>query len=417
MAVKNIKKNINGKGSEGFGNLRILSDKLLVDSVVKCFYFFTFITLFSCSGDDSSLKEVISPVEKIELNEKVCTDFAIKMHTSIMNGDSSFINNYIDWANILPPNLMDLHGTNEMLAYLKMNYSVGTDLIQEVINGGHLKFVTYYSESDSHYIVLRMYEEPQTINYLEFKLNVIDNKLVIQDIYDYQKGRDFSEWLSMNVLFYGKYGKDWYTAAEAVKSKLDSVYAQIVSGELLLAYNDLKGIDGEFQKTLMFADFQEDLLLNSNDPKIIIPIYNKIVSRIPIPEKGRWLSLFYLNALNGKYQDALISLANLESNVGSDGSLDFFKGNMYFELNNYTEALNMFNNALAYDPEIYTFHFAKVLSQIELNQFDQAIESLLVMDDYFDVSNVKWEVEFEAYEDFLRSEQFKRWQERILSGT
>jgi hypothetical protein len=65
------------------------------------------------------------------------------------------------------------------------------------------------------------------------------------------------------------------------------------------------------------------------------------------------------------------------------------------------------------EPKIPNIHFAKVVCLIEMREFIQAVESLLVMEDYFDVKNTNWDKEFMAYPEFLISDEYFQWLERI----
>ena len=50
-----------------------------------------------------------------------------------------------------------------------------------------------------------------------------------------------------------------------------------------------------------------------------------------------------------------------------------------------------------------------------MNEFDLAVESLLVMDDYFEMNEINWDKEFIAYPEFLMSDSYNKWVERITT--
>ena len=78
--------------------------------------------------------------------------------------------------------------------------------------------------------------------------------------------------------------------------------------------------------------------------------------------------------------------------------------------------MEFYNEALAIEPTVPNIHFAKVVCLIEMKEFTEAAESLLVMEDYFDVTNTNWDKEFMAYPEFLISDVYSRWLERVRAN-
>ena len=126
-----------------------------------------------------------------------------------------------------------------------------------------------------------------------------------------------------------------------------------------------------------------------------------------------WLKQYYLSLDSESYPKVREAIEGLRKSVGEDPILIYLNAATYFEEYNYSRALVLYNEALTMEPKIPNIHFAKVVCLIEMKEFIQAVESLLVMEDYFDVKNTNWDKEFMAYPAFLISDEYFQWLERI----
>ena len=126
-----------------------------------------------------------------------------------------------------------------------------------------------------------------------------------------------------------------------------------------------------------------------------------------------WLKQYYLSLDSESYPKVREAIEGLSKSVGEDPILIYLKAATYFEEYNYSTALELYNEALTIEPTIPNIHFAKVVCLIEMKEFTQAAESLLVMEDYFDVTNTNWDKEFMAYPLFLISDEYSQWLERV----
>jgi len=125
-----------------------------------------------------------------------------------------------------------------------------------------------------------------------------------------------------------------------------------------------------------------------------------------------WLRQYYLNLDLKSYGGVREAIDRLGNSIGDDPILTYLKAVTYFEEYNYSRALELYNQALIMEPAIPNIHFAKIVCLIEMKEFILAAESLLVMEDYFDVRNINWDKEFMAYPAFLISDEYVQWLER-----
>ncbi len=419
MVRKKSEKNINGKDSERFGKIRKITIKCQFNSDLLFVCFVLSISFFSCNTEDNSSEKHVKENGYYELNEKNCTDFAVKMHGSLVNGDTSFIHSYIDWQGLKDAISMDSsywdQYRNEIFTSWKKSISPGVELINELEKGSHLRFITYYQLDGEHYIILRNYIEPQTVNYIEFKLVGKLHSIAIADIYDFNQSMNLSSMAKEYCDYLGDFKEFWSITLSEMTNDCDSVKSKINEGNLKDAYMLLKATQLNFQQTYIYRGLMEQVLLKSEISSVSQGYLFEKSQKIPLGEKGRSLTMFYLNAYAAKYNDALIALANLENAVGEDGVLDYLRGNIYFEQNEMSKALSSFNKALAYNSKIFSFHIAKVKTLIEQSQYIEAVESLLVLDDFFNIQELNWNEEFSEYPNFLTSEAYKLWLNRLNS--
>jgi hypothetical protein len=417
MMRKKHKKNISGKDSERFGKIRLISNKKLIYSVLNLICAAALFLFYSCESAYEVENIAQIKTEEFVLNEKVCTDFAIKLHTSLANGDTSFINSYLDWKTISNSIAQDAAYWNddkvEIFKAWKSKISIGQDLIGELVIGNHLRFITYYQLNGEHFIILRNYVEPQTVNYFEFRLISIGSAIAIADVYDFNKSMLLSEMGKEFCDYYSACKSDWKIIKGEIENKELEIEKSVANGDLKLAYSQLTEFETTYQKTFMWNNLKEFILLKSENKTIATNYLFEKSQMIDLDEKGRSLTLFYLNAYVGNYNDAIIAIANLESAVGEDGVLEYLKGNLYFELGEMDNALEAFNNSLAFDNEIFSFHIAKVKTLIEQTLYLEAVESLLVMDDSFVINDLAWDAEFMEHPAFLNSEEYQSWKQRL----
>jgi hypothetical protein len=59
-----------------------------------------FSIVLSCDDDNGTDESTNKEIKTLQLTEKICTDFALKLHESFVNNDTSFLNTYINWDEI-----------------------------------------------------------------------------------------------------------------------------------------------------------------------------------------------------------------------------------------------------------------------------------------------------------------------------
>lgn len=406
MMIKNYKSYINVKESERNARIRKITNKLLYISFLVVLFF------LSCSEENSENSKQIEQIMD-PLTEEKCVNFAEQLHYSFADSNAKYMNSYMDWHSI--ESFVTNHDQlrREIFDTLISRYNITESFIHLSYSQADVRFITYYQEGEKHYLIFRTFEQPQNLNVYEFELSGNAGEIMISDIYDYYGGKSIRTSLSIEIDFWSKWGGEWYSYYQKFR-ELEVEYSKfMMTGDLKSAYLQTKLYVDDFGELDRFTQLYGVICENSGSQELMIGYLAEMVNNIPLNEKGRWLPLFYLRTLEGNYGEALITLSNLEKEIGQDVYLDFLKGNVYFEMGEYEAAVNWFNAALSQTANVEMFHLGKVHSYINLKRYVEAVETLLVMDDSFDIDDINWKLEFEEYSDFVKSEEFEEFLSRL----
>jgi len=397
---------------------------------MKSFYIILSLIILSfssCTEDKSKSQKETVVENKMTLNEELCVSFAYQLHESFVEDDATFLNQYILWDSIQKKSFLHFNiaetSTHEQLwDKLTSGLQLGNDFINILKNNGHIRFITYYTDDakadTSHHIILRTFYPPQQINFYDFTLTTNENKLCIEDIYEYSNAVSLSNLLGEEVAYYSELNvpiDSVLSFVDTINIAKSTIMGYTTNGNLQNAYALFSKLPIALRQTKSYLQLEEQILFSSENSLVQEQFISKKLNLIPIQEKGRWLTAFYKHAIFGEYEDAAIALNNLEMEIGEDEFINFLKGVVHFEKRDYQNALIEFNTAIAGEPEVFVFHWNKVLTFLELEEYGKAVETLLVLDDYFSVSDINWDKEFIAYPMFLMSDAYEEWQSRIVS--
>jgi tetratricopeptide (TPR) repeat protein len=378
---------------------------------------------YSCSDSKDTLNSQITVVEQtLQLNEELCTDFAIKLHESFVNEDSTFLNSYINWESIKNKSFSYSNSVDSTLklyawSLLKQNFFPGRDFSKVNSLGGSMRFVMYYKENfKEHHIILRTFYPPQHINFYDFTLGTKGAYLTIEDIYSYEMACSLSTLLGeqLNILLKSSIDKNtmdkYYSTITTI---IQNAHKIGESGKITQAYKQLMSIDELYKSTHYYQHLELSLLFQSPDEKVQLSAINKRIKRISIEERGRWLLLFYQSGLTSNFQQARLCIQNLKDWIGEDEMLTYLEAVTYYEQGDYLTAIDLFNQVLVSEQDFYIVYYAKLTAQIEISDYKSAVETLQQINFQFDASHINWDKELMAYPDFLMSDEYDDW----LNGT
>jgi hypothetical protein len=375
--------------------------------------------ILSCDDDAEMANGSEEVVESnILLNESICTDFAVKLHESFVNEDSTFLNSYINWE-LLSNQVQSFNSTGDSSLkkhawnLLKQNFYPGRDFTKVNALGGSMRFVMYYKEKyNEHHIVLRTFYPPQHLNFYDFTLTSKGEYITINDIYSYEMGCSLTTLLGeqLNVMIKSapdvKGITNYYTNTLSI---ISSAQEESESNNITAAYKLLIICDELFKTTNYYKHLEMGILNQSPDEKVQVTAIQKRVESISLEEKGRWLLLFYLSGLERNYAQARLCIQNLKDGIGEDEMLTYLEAVTYYEEGQYVKALELLNKVLASEQDFYIVHYAKLTAQIELSDYVAAIETLRNISNLFEASGINWDKELMGYPDFIVSDEYNDW--------
>jgi tetratricopeptide (TPR) repeat protein len=176
---------------------------------------------------------------------------------------------------------------------------------------------------------------------------------------------------------------------------------------LFLQFPDL------LRQTRKYRNLEEQILFASDEPEVHEQFISNKLAGLNPNSRDAYLTSFYKHGIFEEFDQALLSLDKLESSVGEDEVIHFLRGMTYFENQQYDLAVETLNLAISEDPNVFIYQWSKVVSLIEAGQFELAVETLLVMDDFFAMEGSNWDKEFIAYPEFLYSDAYEIWINRM----
>lgn len=377
-----------------------------------CILFFLIISVvFSCNNENKGKNDAIYVPSKLNIDSANASEFANSFILDIYNADTVSARSKIQIKYNSDAILVsDLLANKDVFN----NFDLFSVLHQPILLGGELDFQFYEVQNESNIIWLRLFTAPLEINYFRITLDVMDNAIAISDFTSFNTPNSCSKMMKELVdLVYDKRQLSDNDLKEGFRL-MDSTIIAFYSLNPDLANLYYSKVDIALRETEIMKSIKYTLDFHSSAENRSNALMRK---NYEIEKDGGlvwyWLKQHYLSLDSESYPKVREAIEGLSKSVGEDPILIYLKAATYFEEYNYSTALELYNEALTIEPTIPNIHFAKVVCLIEMKEFTQAAESLLVMEDYFDVTNTNWDKEFMAYPLFLISDEYSQWLERV----
>ena len=374
-------------------------------------FFLVLFVVFSCNNENKGEKDVVFIPNKLNIDSVNASEFANYFILDIYNADTVSARSKIQ----IKYNSDSIFVSN-LLANKDVfnNFDLFSVLHQTILLGGELDFQFYEVQNENNIIWLRLFTAPLEVNYYRVILSVIDDSIVISDFTSFYSPHSFDAMMTELVaLVHEKRQLSYKDMREGFRF-IDSSITAFSSLNPSLADLYYSKIDIALRETAIMKSAKYNMDFHSSAEARTNAILEKTYE---IGKEGStewyWLRQYYLNLDLKSYGKVREAIDRLGNSIGDDPVLTYLKAVTYFEEYNYSKALVLCNEALTMDPKIPNIHFAKVVCLIEMKEFIQAAESLLVMEDYFDVKNTNWDKEFMAYPAFLISDEYAHWLERV----
>ena len=376
--------------------------------------FFLIISIsFSCNNENKGKNGAIYVSSKLNIDSANASEFANSFIQDIYNSDTVTARSKIR-INYKSDSIF----VSDLLAneYVFNNFDLFSVLHQSILLGGELDFQFYEIQNESNIIWLRLFTAPLEVNYFRITLAVMESAIVISDFTSFNTPNSCNEMMAelVNLLhtsqeFSANDLKEGFRLMDSIIVAFSSLNPDLA--DLYYSKMDIALRETEIMKSIKYnLDFHSSSEIRANALKLKNHEIGKDGSL-----EWSWLRQYYLSLESESYTKVREAIEGLSKAVGEDPILIYLKAATYFEEYNYSIALELYNEALTIESAIPNIHFAKVICLIEMKEFIQAAESLLVMDDYFDVTNTNWDKEFIAYPEFLISDEYSQWLERITA--
>jgi tetratricopeptide (TPR) repeat protein len=367
--------------------------------------------ILSCNNENKGKKDTVYVPSKLNIDSANASEFANSFILDIYNSDTvrarSKIHIKYNSDSIFVSDLLANEGVFN-------NFDLFSVLHQPILLGGELDFQFYEVQNESNIIWLRLFTAPLEVNYFRITLAIMDNAIVISDFTSFNAPNSCNEMMTELVdLMHAKNQLDDNDVTEGFRL-MDSTIIAFSSLDPGLAALYYSKMDIALRETALMKSIKYNLDFHSSAEIRANALMRK---NYEIGKDGYpvwyWLKQYYLSFDSESYPKVREAIKGLSKSVGEDPILIYLNAATYFEEYNYSTALELYNEALTMEPTIPNIHFAKVVCLIEMKEFIQAVESLLVMEDYFDVRNTNWDKEFMAYPAFLISDEYFQWLERV----
>lgn len=349
-----------------------------------------------------------------EFTRSYILSFAKNIESSIENGNPAYLNGAIDYSTvmngIMDNNTLKLSLDEEFTQHVKFNYGLGDIIAEEIKSSGKFEFINYSTGINNYKLLFRTFTS-KGINYYELITELSGKTFRITDAYIYSKSRLYSTLLSK--LYYGYCIKNDYWNYELNSNrhlwlmKINIIESLMVQKKFEKAYFFWENLPDnfKFEENILAIAVEASSYINTETTNRLTDCY---VSRY-----GRNNKL-YLSVLEGhfyrkEFNSALNSIDSLSLVTYNDPFLNLYRGLIYTEMNNISQAewyYKEFINAMPFESTGYFSLLELYLTNRKYNSATDLLDNLSLRFGYFkqDFSGI-----LKGYPGFLNSEAYYNW--------
>lgn len=304
------------------------------------FVCFTYALFTSCQSDVS----VVSKEEALAA--------AKKMETIIKNRDTEAYNAFFDepyLLKILEEKSRVLKDRAFMKGF-KSSFSfrkIAETVTKDVQNGGGYTFLRNYEKDGRQHILFRALSS-NGLNYLDFHLLKVKNKVKAVDVMSYITGEDMTSTMADAIDAMGP----------QIEEKGNSIPAALDSVRMMKKCKD----EGDYPRVKAIYEW---LPVKMQETKGFLMLYiaackgigdstyamslEKMAKIFPATPSS-YLMMIDAYTYSKEYDKVLMAIDKVDSFTGGDPFLDYYRGNIYWIMDKKDKALELFEKAYAYDP-------------------------------------------------------------------
>lgn len=332
-------------------------------------------------------------------NDSLVVHLGYEIQNAIADGDLEKYMSYFDLETFMHSAIYSVN-TPPSQEKFKRDFGKGIEtkisdlpqkIINEVNNDGYYDLVNYgfYSDTQTYYILCRLYSPETGVNYHEYSVSKKDSKLFFNDIYIYLSGESLSK--TLNRMFLYSLPKEslldiFDDSTTKNMIKMAKAIQKYNTGDFNNAYKEFKAIDSEVAEDKFFL-----VLKTICASKVGIPEYKESIKNIMdiYPDDASlYLQLIDYHTLNENYDEAISLLNRLETETDDD-FLSLLKGNTELLRKNYPEALKHFKYMSDNFPNFFQGHASYLSCLTFMEDFEGSVSFLnFLVEDGYDKNDI-----------------------------
>jgi tetratricopeptide (TPR) repeat protein len=341
--------------------------------------------------------------------------FALNIQESIENGNPSYLNLSFDidaflqkiiTENSFPDDTAFNKGFQEGL---HNNFDIGAMIVDEIKQNGKYSFLHLYQKEGTYFLLFRLFTN-NGINYHEFEVKQDNDKFKIIDAYLFLSGEKMSETIARVYnsfrLLNSASAPNSYKYLQAL-SELGEIKALASKGKYSKAYKKWQKLPSNFTEDKLFL-MTGIQIASYLDDKTYLKTYNEFVLNYP-NNTGK-----YLIPLNGflvhkNYSMAMTCIDSLDKSLDNDPMLNYVRGNLLYEMGNYTEAAKKMSVLIESIPDFETAYYSLLSLYVKDKNYLEATHLLDKIVFTFNYYKDDFSPILKEYPEFINSKEYQAW--------
>ncbi len=293
---------------------------------------------------------------------------------------------------------------------LNEEFNIMRSITKQIFDTGYYNLINYYTIDNQYYLVYRLYNDG-SINYHEYLLVKENNKFRIVDIFVFFTGEYFSKTL-YNIFHETLEG--YMGAGEMTTEQQSDIFGlklmqiHIKNGDYQYGLNQYYRLSEKKRvtKQLMLYRILITQNLTNEEYSLALHDYKKLFPDDPS---------LYLLSIDGfiiqeRYSEALLSIDTLNTIIGGDDFLDFYRANIYYMNGDLQNAELKYASLINNYPDFYMGYENLLYLYVEQEKNGQAVSVLENITRKFDYPKNQLIIEIETdLKKFSKSREFKQW--------
>lgn len=348
----------------------------------------------------------LTPLNASTFSDEELQNFGLQLEYSLSSQNPYYFNLSFDTEQLLK-NVFEEYGHSPdnnfhqgFVDGIISNLDIGSLLVNELSSGGNIELISVRTEGEKPSLIFRL-TGAKGINYHEYYVESLNDKLKLTDVYIYSTGQLISE--SVGQL----YVSSWYNIENDYARELQKINQLKFDRKIKKAFHIWEQLPdaAKKEKANLLLGIELSTHLNTND---FYNTYNLFSLHYP-EEPGKYLIPLDGLIASGLYETALQNLDSLDKLVQTDPILDFVRANIYYEAHKPAKAKESLNKLIEAMPQFELAYFSLLDIYLKENDYQGATGLLSKMTLVFNNYKEDYTPLFADYPDFIESNEYRDW--------